>query len=394
MGEVIRWIQEQLAQNEFASGGLIVILGSGLLYIVRNIPVHAWTQFKRVVLLEVEIRQPDPLYDWIGEWVKDVTKKSNRLSAKTARCGDNSRLEIRLIPGIGGHVLRYGGGIFLLCRSREDAVSGGSADSMDQLLQREQYILYGLRSSRKIVMRMLDTVRRSQLEKEGDGPDVYVARSYGEWERLTRAAPRSIQSVIIKERIPELLLTKCRIFLGRRDYYVGRGIPWRMGILLYGPPGNGKTSLITALANELSLAVGILNLTAEGMSDNSLVSLFGNSRGMLIAIEDVDSIYSGRTRKDGAEGVSFSGLLNAIDGIAAGEGRIVVMTTNHKEQLDAALIRRGRIDELVLVGEPDEEQLLRLWELFRPGLNGVDRAEFVSKHVGGSMSNAQSDLLE
>jgi len=57
-------------------------------------------------------------------------------------------------------------------------------------------------------------------------------------------------------------------------------------------------------------------------------------------------------------------LLNAIDGVAAGEGRILFLTTNHPEKLDPALIRPGRCDIRKTIGHPDYTQILRLWNRF------------------------------
>ncbi len=81
----------------------------------------------------------------------------------------------------------------------------------------------------------------------------------------------------------------------------------------------------------------------------------------------VDAVFTRRESGEKRSGVSFSGLLNAIDGVAAQEGRALVMTTNHKERLDPALIRPGRADvhtELGLVGAPTAR---RLYERFFPG---------------------------
>lgn len=380
------WIQTQLIQNQIAAGGLVVILGSSVLYFTRNIPLFLWKRSLRFFLITVEVRQPDPLYDWVGEWMRDISNRANRLSGVTIKRGENSRLEIMLVPGIGGHLFFYDRRLFLLKRDREDSTS------TEKFLQRESYIIFGYRNSRKTIMKMLEDIRSTQLSKEGSGPDVYMAEEWGNWERISRTEPRKLSSVIMKGDLVQELLDQCRYFLSHKEYYAERGIPWRTGILLHGPPGNGKTSLITALAHELDLAIGILNLTIEGMTDNSLIKLFGNSKGMLVVIEDIDSIYTVRDKNEAAKNISFSGLLNAIDGVTAGQGHIIIMTTNHIEKLDAALIRKGRIDLQISIGEPDEEQLFKLWKLFRSNLDG--RENFVKKHIGGSMSNAQNDLIK
>jgi chaperone BCS1 len=64
--------------------------------------------------------------------------------------------------------------------------------------------------------------------------------------------------------------------------------------------------------------------------------------------------------------VTFSGLLNALDGVAAGEGRILFATTNHPERLDPALVRPGRIDRKVHIGLADCQQIRRIFQRFFP----------------------------
>jgi mitochondrial chaperone BCS1 len=62
--------------------------------------------------------------------------------------------------------------------------------------------------------------------------------------------------------------------------------------------------------------------------------------------------------------VTFSGFLNALDGVASGEERIIFLTTNHIDRLDPALIRPGRVDLAVLVGDADAEQARMLFTNF------------------------------
>lgn len=395
--EFVEWVRDQLSSNEFATGGLIVVGASTVLYVARTLPLQLWNFLERRFTLYIEVRQPDPLFDWIGEWVTQVTSRATRLSAITTLRGfRKERLAIVLVPGVGLHLLRYGRSLFVLYRVRQDPGAGspGASSRSDAWgLERESYVLYGLRTSRGDALRLLEDVRASKLKDEGDGPDVYVAKGWGGWERVFRAAYRSIDSVVLGRGIAEASLERCRHFLNSRDEYARMGIPWRMGMLLCGPPGNGKTSFITALASELHLDVGILNLAEGDLSDSVLLELLGGAREMIVIIEDVDALYDGRIKVEAGKTISFSGLLNAIDGVAAGAGRIVVLTTNHPEKLDPALIRRGRIDMRVEVRAPDEEQLLRLWERFMPGVAGEARAEFVRRYRGTSMADAQDALV-
>ena len=126
-----------------------------------------------------------------------------------------------------------------------------------------------------------------------------------------------------------------------------KGVPYRRGYLLHGPPGTGKTSFTQAIAGALKLNICYLNLSNGNMDDDGLNRALNNAPSQsIILLEDIDGIFVARESvnqgRDG--GVSFSGLLNALDGVRSQEGRILFMTTNHKEKLDPALLRPGRCD--------------------------------------------------
>jgi chaperone BCS1 len=75
--------------------------------------------------------------------------------------------------------------------------------------------------------------------------------------------------------------------------------------------------------------------------------------------------------------VTLSGLLNALDGVAAQHGRIVVMTSNHPERLDPALVRPGRIDVKVELGHADDTQIATMFARFFPAASQAMTAAFV-----------------
>jgi chaperone BCS1 len=108
----------------------------------------------------------------------------------------------------------------------------------------------------------------------------------------------------------------------------------------------------------------------------------------LILIEDIDAFFNAREKQDSRIQISFSGLLNALDGVGAQEGRIVVLTTNHRERLDAALIRPGRIDLEIELSNATASQLRGLLQRFYP--DAADRAaQLAAEYPAKSLSPAQ-----
>ena len=197
--------------------------------------------------------------------------------------------------------------------------------------------------------------------------------------------------MILPEGLAESMLRDALRFKGAEKWYADRGIPYRRGYLLHGTPGSGKTSLITAIAGELNLDIFILNLSNASLDDSKLIELMAEVPSeSVVVLEDVDAAFQQRTRVmgggasggsggggtgtgssgigigGGASGtaITFAGLLNAIDGVAAQEGRILCLTTNHVENLDPALIRPGRVDMAVEFGHAERQQVRRLFLQF------------------------------
>ncbi|TIB74556.1 hypothetical protein E3Q24_00517 [Wallemia mellicola] len=138
-------------------------------------------------------------------------------------------------------------------------------------------------------------------------------------------------------------------FMSSEEWFANRGIPFRRGYLLYGIPGTGKSTTVHALASELNLPIYILMLSLN-LDDSSLADMMRYLPShCVLLLEDIDVAFksrvdNGNDRKENESSVTLSGLLNAIDGLAAPEGRLLFATTNHVEKLDPALIRPGRID--------------------------------------------------
>ena len=199
------------------------------------------------------------------------------------------------------------------------------------------------------------------------GPGLHILKGDW-WDHVGDVPRRSIDTVLVDDDRIEKVLDDMRWFYGASGWYAERGVPWRRGYLFYGPPGTGKSSLVRALASDLSLEIASLDIGRATLTDDDLrEAMTCAPKGSLIVIEDVDAIFTGREGGEKRSGVSFSGLLNAIDGVAAQEGRALVMTTNHKERLDPALIRPGRADVHIELGLVGAATARRQFERFFPG---------------------------
>lgn len=150
--------------------------------------------------------------------------------------------------------------------------------------------------------------------------------------------------------------------------YQNKDVPYRRGYLLYGPPGTGKTSFVQVIAGQLKLDICYLNLSNGSIDDDALTNLLSSApERSIILLEDIDAIFVQRTSmQERKQPLTFSGLLNALDGVRSQEGRILIMTTNHRERLDPALLRPGRADLHFELNNASESQMKNLLKKFYP----------------------------
>jgi chaperone BCS1 len=264
---------------------------------------------------------------------------------------------------------------------------------------KENFTLRIFSRNRALARQIVEECRSAALPNDGR-IDVRAA-PHGYWELVGRQRPRSLQTVIFAEQIGERLLADIREFQGESAWYADLGIPYRRGYLLYGPPGNGKTSLVMALASELAMSLYLLNLSSPSLDDVTLMQLLVQvGSNSIVLIEDIDCSYVKRTRQSKsrrlADGLTFSGLLNAIDGILAQDGRVLFMTTNHREKLDPALIRPGRADVQVEIPNAGADQARRLFTRFYPQACSRLVEQFADVVADGTFSMAalQGQLQE
>lgn len=144
-------------------------------------------------------------------------------------------------------------------------------------------------------------------------------------------------------------------WIENRKWYRDRNLSWRRGALLYGKPGSGKTKLVLKCAEKHGLLTRKLNISNMSNSEFTLAFEAESSHGQIVLLEDLDSVFSGRTNilaesTHTKQLLSFDTLINTIGGIKAANGSFVIITTNHIDRLDSALTRAGRIDAKIEIG--------------------------------------------
>ncbi|PNH01481.1 putative mitochondrial chaperone BCS1-B [Tetrabaena socialis] len=189
---------------------------------------------------------------------------------------------------------------------------------------------------------------------------------------------KTLDKVALRPETRATLLDDIQTFMQSEAWYTSMGIAWNRGYLLHGDPGSGKTSIIKALSYTYQLDIYSMNLSLL-TTDTQLRTAFEAlpDRCMLV-MEDIDcmgslahvrlSASSDAPQTSTKSGPTLSCLLNLMDGVASAHGRITVITTNHIELLDPALIRAGRCDLHLHLTVCNAAQIHDMCQMYIPGI--------------------------
>lgn len=153
------------------------------------------------------------------------------------------------------------------------------------------------------------------------------------------------------------------------EWYKERNLPWRRGLLVYGPGGTGKSSLATVIGKKFGIPVYQYYLAT--LSDQEFIQKWERMVTPCIALfEDFDNIFNGREPQTEHKSLTFDCVLNQISGVSAVNGVFLLITTNLIEKIDPAMgvatsngsisTRPGRIDTVLYMGPMEYEERLKM----------------------------------
>jgi hypothetical protein len=334
------------------AGSLVV----SILFTLKALPGELWSFVKWRFTCSLTIFNEDAAFERVSEWLSglEYTKRCRRLRLTTTYDHGSDESSLDLSPGFGAHFFWYRGRPILVRRALPDKTAGATYKRFEDI------IIETLGASPETLKDLVQEIKDAR-RKQGPTIDVYLFR--GRWRVACRKPKRSIDSVVLPEAQKAALVRDVREFIDSRDWYTEHGVPYRRGYLFEGPPGNGKTSLALALASHFSRPVYALNLGSIANDDQLIEAVADVPEHGVLLLEDIDAakasaaratepvaLVPGQPQPNEKREISLSALLNVIDGVFSRDGRILIMTTNHPEKVDPALIRPGRADRREVIG--------------------------------------------
>jgi len=389
-------------QNAFASGGLLLMVIGGLSVYLRAVPEKLWYWIVGQTTMIITVKDDDAAFVWVKEWFLEqkFLMRIRRLDLDTTMRSER----IALIPAPGTHWFWYGGRPFIVYFYR-------SEDSRERTARRTESLTFRtFGRKRSFLQHFVDDVVACHIRRLGVQSRLFA---YNEgWDVVEGYAPRLLSSVILQPGEKEHLMQDIERFRKSKRRYERLGIPYHRGYLFYGPPGTGKTSVVSALAATFGLSIYSFNLA--DFNDRSLMNAVNQvTPNSVLLFEDIDCMKTGKIRElskrgpnDGEQrpgekenvadrnGVTLSGLLNVLDGFYAPTNVLFMMTTNRVESLDDALLRPGRIDYKLYLGNASVRQKVELYRRFFPESSESEAEAFVETYASAeTMAEFQGLLL-
>lgn len=180
---------------------------------------------------------------------------------------------------------------------------------------------------------------------------------------------RSFDTVFLKDK--DVLINKVVNWSNSKDFYLKHGLNHKLGILLYGEAGTGKSTVGRAIASMLDYNLVYINLRGHVNSGQLTEKLINIPNKTVILLEDVDCVVGNRETNTSFDDV-FSTTLNFLDGVLSPEECIIIATTNYIDRLDDAFKREGRFDIKVELGKLDYKEAKEMCDSYGIDINDLD----------------------
>ncbi|ROT35151.1 hypothetical protein SODALDRAFT_329330 [Sodiomyces alkalinus F11] len=396
-----RWSQLDITQI----GSLIAIAGTvpTAWRLLQRVSQEAYGCVRRFFLASVTIPGDDPLNRNVVQWIlanrpRHCRSFTGRTDMGRAAHGDRaaalkkSQHAIQYLPHWSTRWLWYGGCLFVVTRNRADFSRGALSDPSNDGIGNEALTVSCFGWSAEPVKAFIHACREYAERQTQFFVIIYARDRYGlAWKPKARKPLRRLDTVHFDEGVKRELVSDIRNYLDPRTQkrYQSRSMPYRRGYLFYGPPGTGKSSLSVAIAGEFGLDLYEVKIPSVA-TDAELEQMFQEvPPRCIVLLEDIDAVWkdwsagekknqtngqdgqnnNNNNNNNSAPNCTLSGLLNVLDGVGSQEGRILIMTTNRPKQLDSALVRPGRVDMKVFLGNISQKSARDMFlRMFSPDL--------------------------
>ena len=372
-------------------GGVAFALRTATLWFIRNVVVR---RFYTTMQLSRENKESTPVLEWFKVWLPRYMKERKLMFNNVAplfrkkdgttfftmfqdtRKSDQFALSLWTMPGT--HSFTYvspkdgsRSHVVMHYYTKGEMKKTGWNNELVAQEYVDLYIFDPLHTRLPHFLEMLHLAQDSFGQKD---EGALRFQRWNDWKEMweSRGADEPITTnfrslVFYEERLLNRVYEEVEAFLATpADALLAAGLPLKLGFLLHGPPGTGKTHMVRHLAARYDLDIDIIDMNSGNMNNNALMQAVNMASGILL-LEDIDNVDAALGVKQGLDSsrssrkVTLDGLLNALDGVQRGASkRIIIATTNYPEKLVPSLRRRGRLGVSFEVTYPSDRVMEKL----------------------------------
>ena len=240
------------------------------------------------------------------------------------------------------------------------------------------------------IRKFMEEVYNHINTKEKNHIKVYGPNQKGFWDYLFKNPKREVDTVFIGGK--NEILGDLDVFFESEKDYLYFGHPYKRNYLFHGPPGNGKTSFINAIAGKYDMNIFLISFSLNITDEVFKKLISGLNKNSLLVMEDIDVLFQsggggggggggGSGSGVGGKNITMSTILNTLDGLARKNRVICIMTTNHFDVLTDVFKRPGRLDMLIEFKNADKKCF-------------EEMAEFMVKYHGGKVEEGEGDHIK
>ena len=354
--EIIEYVKTQLSTNQFFSAAAFASVLTAVLMSLKGVPKSIWERIIRITTYKATVYQTEGLYYHLTQWfnenhkvkVRNVEFSSGPPRGEEFPTVDSDSTDLIETP-VDDYFYKWIDWRLVRISYGKEKLENASSLKSAYL---KNYTFRGIFAS-KAIRNLMEKIN-DEYSKKAKSQHVYQSEHHY-FQRISKVGGKKISEVILKDETKSKIIKDIEEWGSSKSEYIRKGIPYKRGHCYYGPPGTGKTTIVKALAKEYGF--NIYNLNLKKTEDDDLLYLLRDIEpGSILLFEDIDSTFDKRKRI-GTKGVTFSGFLNALDGIVELNGVLVIITTNHVEKMDPALLRAGRMDLKIEIGYSSEKEI-------------------------------------